>query len=98
MQQVKEIKNVRYTQSEKKTNSRIKVWEQIQLVVLALTICGQCIVGGFFLLGQSLWLIANSIAVVRDFKLRRPYADKVKDATMTAITIGIIAGYVLMFV
>ena len=59
-------------------------------VVIIFTIIGQCIVGGSFYLGQFAYLIANCINTVRDFALNRPAADKVKNITFLAITIGII--------
>ncbi len=73
-----------------KSISRI-VWENMQLVVLALTIAGQMFVGGAYLIGQGLWCAANVVTVVRDFVLYRPMADIVKDCAMTAITIVLIA-------
>ena len=69
------------------------MWENIHYLVLALTIIGQITVGGNFLLGQSLWLVANIITVTRCFVLKRPTADKVKDCTLLAITIGIVTLY-----
>lgn len=59
-------------------------------VVIIFTIVGQCIVGGNFYLGQFAYLIANCINTIRDFALNRPAADKVKNTTFLAITIGII--------
>lgn len=81
---------------EKKNSVAVKVWENLQLVVLGLTIFGQITVGPWFLLGQSVWLVANVISLVRDFILARPYADKIKNATMTAITVGIIVAYFVL--
>lgn len=82
--------------TEAKEIKHVKVWENLQLVVLGLTILGQLTVGPLFLLGQSVWLVANVISLVRDFVLRRPYADKLKNATMTAITVGIIVVFFLL--
>lgn len=97
MKNINEITNVKTVSiPSRETEHRTKVWEEMQLLVLALTIIGQCIVGGFFIIGQSLWCVANTIALIRDFKLQRPYADKVKNATMLAITIGIIVGYLFI--
>lgn len=59
-------------------------------VVIIFTIIGQCVVGGNFYIGQFAYLIANCINTVRDFALNRPAADKVKNTTFLAITIGII--------
>lgn len=66
-------------------------WENIQLLGLGLTITGQITIGLWFLVGQGLWLAANLIAVARDFILKRPMADKIKDIALTAITAGLIA-------
>lgn len=64
--------------------------ENLQYLGLALTIAGQVVIGPMWLLGQALWLTANGIAVTRDFVLRRPTADKVKDIGLTALTVGLI--------
>lgn len=68
----------------------MKVWENIQYIGLALTIIGQIVIGPMWIVGQSLWLTANIIAVARDFALHRPVADKVKDIGLTALTAGLI--------
>lgn len=71
------------------------MWENIHYLVLVLTIVGQITVGGNFIVGQSIWLIANIITVTRCFVLKRPTADKVKDCTLLAITLGIVVYYIL---
>ena len=45
------------------------------------------------MLGQGAYLVGNVLNVVRDFKLSRPAADKVKNVCFTAITIGLIVIY-----
>lgn len=65
-------------------------FENLQYVVLILLIIGQCTVGVNFYLGQCVYLFANLLAVTRNFKLRRPAADKVKECSCLAITIGLI--------
>jgi F0F1-type ATP synthase assembly protein I len=72
------------------TNKRREIFENLQYVVLVLLIVGQCTVGANFYLGQCVYLLANCTAVFRNFKLRRPAADKVKDCACLAITIGLI--------
>lgn len=59
-------------------------------VSIAFTVIAQCIVGGNFYIGQICFLIANTVNVGRDFALNRPSADKIKNVTFWAITIGII--------
>ena len=89
-----EISNVRPMPQEQKSTAR-KVWENLQYMNLALTIGGQVIIGGSYLIGQGAWLIANIIAVARDIVLKRPAADIVKDVCMTALTAGLIVFYLL---
>lgn len=76
---------------QEKKSKFIIFWENIQLLGLGLTIAGQITVGAWFIVGQGLWLVANIIAVVRDFILHRPMADIVKDSALTAITMALIA-------
>lgn len=71
-------------------SSKNVFWENLQLACLALTIIGQIVIGASFFFGQGLWLIANFVSLIRDFVLKRPAADKIKDATLAAITAGII--------
>lgn len=70
---------------------KVLVWENLQLLGLALTIFGQITVGAWYLVGQGVWLAANLIAVARNFALHRATADKIKDITLTAITGALIA-------
>ena len=81
-------------QQQEKTIAR-KVWENLQYLNLALNIAGQVVIGGSYLLGQGVWLIANLIAVGRDIVLKRPMADLVRDVAMTALTAGLIVFYLL---
>lgn len=92
---MKEIKNVRFYANEI-SNTKMKAWENIQFFVLILTIVGQVTVGASFIIGQGIWLIANTIALVRDFALKRPIADKTKNATLWAITCGLVASYFIL--
>lgn len=67
-----------------------KVFENFQFIVLGLLILGQCTVGSNFFVGQFVYLCANAISLTRCFALRRPVADKVKDACCLGITAGLI--------
>lgn len=87
MQTINQIENVR----DMPTNSRkVKVWENLQLLNLAGTILGQVLVGGLYFVAQSIWLACNVLALVRDFVLHRPIADKVKNASLCALTLALI--------
>ena len=73
------------------TRKHIKLVENLQLLGLGLTIIGQILVRfDFILLTQVIWLIANLIALGRDFYLERPAADKIKNACLTALTAGLV--------
>lgn len=70
-----------------------KAWNNIGYLVMALLLIGQITVGWLFMIGQGAYLVGNVLNVIRDFKLGRPAADKVKNVCFTAITIGLIAIY-----
>lgn len=70
---------------------KIKFFENLQYMVLAGLIIAQCVIGGNFYLGQSIYLAVNIISIIRSFALERPISDKVKDISCFAITFGIIA-------
>lgn len=93
MRQMQETTNGRETRE--RPSVWTQVWTQAQYLNLALTIAGQCLVGASYLIGQTAWLIANTIAVIRDIVLHRPAADVVKDVAMTALTAGLIGFYLL---
>ena len=69
---------------------KIVTWENVQYVVLFLTVVGQILIGVNYFLGQSTWLLANAITVTRNVKLDRPRADKVQGWFMFALTFGLI--------
>ena len=77
----------------KKLESRkhVTLVENLQLLGLGLTIIGQILVRfDLALVAQSIWLAANVIALGRDFYLERPWADKIKNAALTALTAGLV--------
>ena len=74
-----------------KERHHVKFVENLQLLGLALTIVGQVLVRfDLALVAQSIWLVANLIALGRDFYLYRPAADKIKNAALTALTAGLV--------
>lgn len=68
----------------------IKVFTNLQYVVLVGLLIAQAVVGVNFYIGQFIYLGVNIIAVVRNFVLRRPVPDKVKDCACFAVTVGLI--------
>lgn len=77
-------------QKEIKQSKSEKVWENLAVLCLAGTIAGQVLVGGLYLLAQSVWLGCNILALVRDFVLHRPNGDKVKNAGLCGVTVALI--------
>lgn len=73
-----------------KTRAEV-IWENLQVAVLALTIMGQALVGGLYLIAQFIWLVANMISLIRNFVLGRPMADKIKDGGLCGLTVALIA-------
>lgn len=65
-------------------------WEAIGYVSLALCIFGQVAVGYVYMVAQVAYLIANTWAVIRSFKLDQPRADKVRNIVFLAITVALI--------
>lgn len=65
-------------------------WEIIGYLTLALCIFGQIAVGYLYITAQIAYLLANALGVVRDFALKLPNANKVRDIVFTAITIALI--------
>ncbi len=75
----------------RKARKHVRFVENLQLLGLALTIMGQVLVRfDLALVAQSIWLAANVIALGRDFYLYRPVADKIKNAALTALTLGLV--------
>ena len=68
-----------------------KAIENLQYITLICLIFAQCVVGSNFYFGQIVYLIANVVSVFRTFVLNRPTADKIKDTSCLAITVGLIA-------
>lgn len=67
-----------------------KLFENLNYVVLMGLIIAQCVIGKWYLVGQGIYLLCNLISASRSFILKRPKADKIKDLSCTAITIGLI--------
>lgn len=79
------------TEPKKKPRAHIRFVENLQLLGLALTVIGQVLVRfDLALVAQLIWLAANVIALGRDFYLYRPWADKIKNAALTALTLGLV--------
>lgn len=65
-------------------------WEIINYFCLIGLIVGQITVGYVYMFAQVIYLICNTITLIRSIKLQLPPSNIVRDACFTAITIGLI--------
>ena len=65
-------------------------WEVIGYATLLLCVFGQIAVGKMYLVAQVAYLIANAAGVIRDFALKLPPANIVRDICFTGITVALI--------
>lgn len=85
------VDKIETTEPKKKLRAHTRFVENLQLLGLALTVVGQVLVRfDLALVAQLIWLAANVIALGRDFYLYRPWADKIKNAALTALTLGLV--------
>ena len=91
---VKHYDIINITKNEREGKQMEKRWDNVGYAVMALLLIGQVTVGWLFMVGQGAYLIGNMLNVIRDFKLDRPKADKVKNICFTAITVGLIILYI----
>lgn len=70
-----------------------KIIDNILYVSIALCMAAQVVIGPSYILGQTLFLLANTINLVRTFLLKRPLSDKVKDVCFWGLTVGLIIHY-----
>ena len=67
-----------------------RFWEVINYFCLIGLIIGQITVGYAYIFAQVIYLICNTITLIRSIKLQLPPSNIVRDAGFTAITIGLI--------
>lgn len=84
------MQNITIIEEKKEDTLFIKIFTNLQYLVLVGLLVGQSIVGVNFYIGQFIYFAVNLIAVVRNFVLCRPTPDKVKDAACLGVTIGLI--------
>lgn len=65
-------------------------WEIVGYISLFGCVIGQVIVGYWYIFAQCVYLFCNLSMTFRSFALRQQRADKVKNITFTAITLGLI--------
>ena len=67
-----------------------RIWEIINYVSLLCCLTATVTIGYLYLFAQGAYLTANIINVSRDFILKRPKSDKIKDSAFLLITIILI--------
>ena len=70
-------------------------WECIGYISLALCIFGQITVGYMYIPAQIVYFCANIMSLVRSISIKLPKANIIKDVVFTAITVGLIAIYLV---
>jgi hypothetical protein len=76
-------------------NMKENILANLLYISLALCLVAQIIIGGNYIAGQGLYLVANLIGVYRTFTMKRRTPDKVKDSCFLAVTLGLIILYFL---
>lgn len=77
---------------DKKTKT---VWEIINYGCLGLLIFGNILVGYQYIPAQIAFSIANLVSVIRDFKMKLPTSNKVRDIFFFILSVGLIVIYLL---
>ena len=67
----------------------------LSYVQLGSCVFASAIIGDFFVIAQIVYLIADSIAITRDFALKRPTSDKIRSITMTVLCIFTLVKYII---
>lgn len=76
--------------NKNENKAAIAFWETIGYITLMLAVFGQVMVGKFYVAAQIAYLVANMASILRDYAMKLPRANKVKDFTFTGITVALI--------
>lgn len=63
-------------------------WDNVGYIVLFGLIAGQIAIGFNFVLGEAIYILTDLLILTRDFKLKRPKADIIKNAVLTVLASG----------
>lgn len=69
---------------------KIDWWEVFSYCGLVAAVIAQITVGDWFVLGQALFAASNVVNIIRDWKLKLPTSNLVKDVIFFGISIGLI--------
>ena len=82
--------NTREEANVEEKKAGIGIWEMVGYLTIVLAVIGQICVGRYYIWAQSAFLVGNVFSIARDYALKLPRANKVKDFTFAAITVGLI--------
>lgn len=63
---------------------------------IALTIIGQVTIGASYLLGQTCWLVANTLFIIKAVRQKQGKAETIRNVIMFALTMGLIIAYLIL--
>lgn len=67
---------------------KILNWDNVGYIVLGGLICGQIAIGFNFILGEAIYVLTDVLILARDFKLKRPKSDIIKNSVLTVLASG----------
>lgn len=71
-------------------------WENLGYFILFGLIMGQIFIGHNFVIGESIYVITDIIIILRDFKLKRPKSDIIKNGVLTLLASGALVTNIVM--
>jgi hypothetical protein len=67
-----------------------KIYEIAGYIAIALTVVGQIVINMSAIMGQSLWMVANILYLIKAVKQNMGKAEIIRNVIMSAITTGLI--------
>lgn len=66
-----------------------KIWDKLGYAVLVGLVIGQIFIGFNFKVGQLVYIMTDILILARDFALRRPKSDKIKNGVLTVLACSV---------
>jgi hypothetical protein len=67
-----------------------KIFEVMGYIAIALTVIGQVVINVSAIAGQSVWMVANVLYLIKAVKQHMGKAEIIRNVIMSAITTGLI--------
>ena len=67
-----------------------KIFEVMGYIAIALTVIGQVVINVSAIAGQSVWMVANVLYLIKAIKQNMGKAEIIRNVIMSAITTGLI--------